>query len=266
MTTVDLKKIINKHNRLASAVMNTDYSTPENTVLAYKIFIDENELIHEILSSVIEKSENAPDLFTMDSRFYRMSITTDADEDKNIAIRYKFLPTIAEHENIGTLAFSLFRHSKTFNTAIDKLLEVAVEPIIKYISAKLEDIYLDEEAKERKTEQTKMTAGRDIIYQSGIQGNATVGNTGEITIHGDINLAISSCLDKISECESVSDEEYELVKTQLEEIKTLLENSKSKKKTLKVKIASVLKWVADKTTDVMIAVLPTLITVLSSIG
>ena len=63
MKKVDIKKIIMQHNRVASAVMNTKYDTRENTIAAYKNFIDSNETIAEILFPVKIASVDAPDLF-----------------------------------------------------------------------------------------------------------------------------------------------------------------------------------------------------------
>lgn len=49
------------------------------------------------------------------------------------------------------------------------------------------------------------------------------------------------------------------------EIQKLLENKRGNKKSIREKIKDALKWIAEKGTDVMIAVLPTVITILNNI-
>lgn len=87
------------------------------------------------------------------------------------------------------------------------------------------------------------------------QNNSQVQN-----VATDINVSIQNCLKDLDDCETLSEQELEDIKAQLDEIKQLLADKRGKKKTIKEKISSILKWVADKGTDVMIAVLPTLIT------
>ncbi len=53
--------------------------------------------------------------------------------------------------------------------------------------------------------------------------------------------------------------DIEELKEMLGEIEKLLKDKKGQKKTIRQKIGNVLKWIADKTTDVMIAVLPVLL-------
>ena len=81
----------------------------------------------------------------------------------------------------------------------------------------------------------------------------------------DINISIQNCLKDLDDCETLDEKELFDIKTQIEEIKRLLEDKRGKKKTIREKIASILKWVADKGTDAMISVLPALISTLNLI-
>ena len=92
------------------------------------------------------------------------------------------------------------------------------------------------------------------------QNNSQVQN-----VATDLNVSIQNCLKDLDDCETLSEQELSDIKAQLDEIKQLLADKRGKKKTIKEKISSILKWVADKGTDVMIAVLPTLITALNLI-
>lgn len=81
----------------------------------------------------------------------------------------------------------------------------------------------------------------------------------------DIKLSIENCLKDLEDCESVSEEEISEIKGQMAEIQKLLENKRGNKKSIREKIKDALKWIAEKGTDVMIAVLPTVITILNNI-
>ena len=80
-----------------------------------------------------------------------------------------------------------------------------------------------------------------------------------------LNLSIENCLKDLEDCESVSEEEISEIKAQMAEIQKLLENKRGNKKSIREKIKDALKWIAEKGTDVMIAVLPTVITILNNI-
>lgn len=92
------------------------------------------------------------------------------------------------------------------------------------------------------------------------QNNSQVQN-----VATDLNVSIQNCLKDLDDCETLSEQELSDIKAQLDEIKQLLADKRGKKKAIKEKISAILKWVADKGTDVMIAVLPTLITTLNLI-
>lgn len=80
-----------------------------------------------------------------------------------------------------------------------------------------------------------------------------------------LDLSIENCLKDLDDCETLSEKEINDIKGQLEEIKQLLADKRGKKKTIREKISAILKWIADKSTDAMIAVLPVMITILSQI-
>ncbi len=72
-------------------------------------------------------------------------------------------------------------------------------------------------------------------------------------------FSIEQCLQELDDCEKIDGAELEYIKTQLNELQQLLESKKRGNK-VREKVSAILKWLADKTTDVMIAVLPALIT------
>lgn len=85
------------------------------------------------------------------------------------------------------------------------------------------------------------------------------------TVSQNINMTFEDCFKSLDDCETLSEDDLLKIKSQIEEIQSLLKDKKGKKKTIKEKIGNILKWTADKATDVMIAVLPTLITILQGL-
>ena len=63
MTSSDLKSIIDKHNRLASEAMSIEDDTGNLPLVKYKNFIDNTEVIKDILKDVVVASKTAPKLF-----------------------------------------------------------------------------------------------------------------------------------------------------------------------------------------------------------
>lgn len=85
------------------------------------------------------------------------------------------------------------------------------------------------------------------------------------TVNVNLQVSIENCLKELDDCETLSQEEISEIKNKLEDIQELLKDKKGKKKTIREKISSILKWVADKGTDAMIALLPTLVMVLTNL-
>lgn len=93
--------------------------------------------------------------------------------------------------------------------------------------------------------------------------NVYQNNTQSINLN--LDISIENCLKDLDDCETLSRHEINEIKKQLDEVQTLLKDKKGKKKTIREKLATMLKWVADKSTDAMIALLPTLVAILQNI-
>jgi tetratricopeptide (TPR) repeat protein len=74
-----------------------------------------------------------------------------------------------------------------------------------------------------------------------------------------LSFSIEQSIQELDGCEKIDSAELEYIKKQLNELQQLLESKKRGNK-VREKVSAILKWLADKTTDVMIAVLPALIT------
>lgn len=74
-----------------------------------------------------------------------------------------------------------------------------------------------------------------------------------------VSVSIQQGIQELEDCEKIDEKDLQYIKSQLSELQQLLENKKRGNK-VREKISTILKWLADKTTDVMIAVLPALIT------
>ncbi len=98
-----------------------------------------------------------------------------------------------------------------------------------------------------------------------VQVEQTQNNTQTQYSITDISLSIENCFKNLDDCESVNEEEIEEIKRQLKEVQELLKYKKGKRKPIREKIKSMLKWVADKGTDAMIALLPTIVAILTNL-
>lgn len=81
----------------------------------------------------------------------------------------------------------------------------------------------------------------------------------------DIEISVEDCFKNLDDCEALDPSALEEIKQQINELEDLLPNKKGKRKTIKEKIGTILKWLAGKGTDVMIALLPYLIQVLQGL-
>ena len=110
------------------------------------------------------------------------------------------------------------------------------------------ELYLSEICEEKKVVKPQSQPKPNIV----IQQNQNVNQ------EANINIAVSfeDCFKALDDCETLDDVETQEIKAQLEEIQELLKDKKGKKKSIKQKIGNILKWIAEKGTDVMVAVLP----------
>lgn len=80
-----------------------------------------------------------------------------------------------------------------------------------------------------------------------------------------IDFSFEDCFKSIDDCETINKEEIEELKAQIEEIQELLKDKKGKKNAIKKKLQNLLHFVADKGTDVMIALLPIITSIVQNL-
>ena len=110
-------------------------------------------------------------------------------------------------------------------------------------------LYLLEICEEKKVARTQSQSKQNIFN---IQQSQNVSQETNVNVE----ISFEDCFKALDDCETLDDTETQEIKAQLEEIQELLKDKKGKKKSIKQKIGNVLKWIAEKGTDVMIAVLP----------
>ncbi len=116
------------------------------------------------------------------------------------------------------------------------------------------NLYLNEICEEKK-EIKKQSLSKQPIIQ--VNQNQSVNQNQETKVS--VSLSFEDCFKALDDCETLNEIETQEIKAQLQEIQELLKDKKGKKKSIKSKIGSVLKWIAEKGTDVMVAVLPMLL-------
>ncbi len=111
------------------------------------------------------------------------------------------------------------------------------------------EFYLNEICEEKKVAKSQPTQKQMVV-----NFNQTQTNHQETNVN--IKITIEDCFKALDDCETLKYDEIEEIKQQLSEIENLLKDKKGKRKVIKEKISNALKWIANKGTDVMIAVLP----------
>ena len=109
--------------------------------------------------------------------------------------------------------------------------------------------------------------GREKQQPSKNSGNSTIVNVKqeqrqEQNQKIDISISVENCFKDLDDCETLPVNELEEIKAQISEIQELLKDKRGKKKKITERIGGILKWLGDKGTDVMIALLPLLIQML----
>ena len=117
-------------------------------------------------------------------------------------------------------------------------------------------LYLDDVCNGKTTKKSTKSEPKTVVNVSQ-NNNQTVSQNTEVTIE--------QCFKSLDDCETISEEEIKKLKEQISEIEALLKDKAGKKKTVKEKIGNILKWLGDKTTEVMIATLPMMIQLLSKV-
>lgn len=129
-----------------------------------------------------------------------------------------------------------------YNLNIDAICEGVIQKL---------NLYLNEICEEKKPAKRQAQDKQTVVNVS-----QSVNQNQETNVN--VTISFEDCFKALDDCETLDDSETQEIKTQLKEIQELLKDKKGKKKNIKSKIASILKWVAEKGTDVMIAVLPVL--------
>ena len=181
MTVAEIRKIISNHNYYASNLMNTTTSTPTNTALAYKRYIDEAPVISEILKEIVVRSQTAEELFVVNKSVMSFSMRYSNDEIEMMAMYYKHLGEMSEENfDLQNHAYWTFRR-KSFNDSIRELLNQTVYPVIQYIDMKLKEVYTDIEEQERAKMQPNIHIGDNItesVVQKDNEGKSVIKNSG----------------------------------------------------------------------------------------
>lgn len=123
------------------------------------------------------------------------------------------------------------------------------------VISKLE-LYLSDLCKEKPKKSHQKNEPKTVV---------NINQTAQQTINQTIDLSFEECFKSIDDCETINKEEIQELKSKIGEIQELLKDKKGKKSTIKEKISKILHFIAEKGTDVMIALLPTVVSVVQSL-
>ncbi len=175
------------------------------------------------------------------------------DEDKAYyitKISEKYSNCISFSKGVQNLVQNTLAEKWVDENTVDSLHGAVLEKLRLY----LHDLCSSQE----KSRQNKKTTPQINVVQNNNQSNNQ-----QFAV--DFKVSVEECYKSLDDCETLSQNETDEIKKQLDEIQNLLKDKKGKKKTIKEKLSSMLKWVADKGTDAMIALLPTLVSILTNL-
>lgn len=131
-----------------------------------------------------------------------------------------------------------------------------IDYIIKGVLQKME-IYLEDLCNEKH---------KEPVYNSfAKQPQINIAQINSQNVSQSINLSFEDCFKSIDDCETLSEDEINEIKGKISEIQELLKDKKGKKKSIREKLGSILNWLSNKGTDIILAVLPYVVNVVQSL-
>ena len=221
--------------------------------ISYKInesdrYVDDAlDVMYDCLQSLLNRTDNY---------FEIKKVYADIKKGKSVGQKGKtayIVEMVTKYSDVVKFDKTVQDYIKEQTTLLSFDTTNLTDPILQGIIAKLER-YADELSKGKKNPKQSSSKTTQInMIQQNMQSQTQV-----------MNVSFEDCFKALDDCEKIDEAELKEIKDKISEIETLLKDKKGKKKTIREKISSILKWLADKTSDVMIAVLPYLLQALQN--
>ena len=136
---VSLKKIITDFQKYSTNLMNTNYEESDVNFRRFKKFIDENELVNNIIMQKISGvTINYEDYFLSQNNSWGQDYSIPTDESEHLKAIYDYIRMI-EKNNIALLNVAILYHcdSRKYVDIIHNFNEKIILPLIDYVNVEL---------------------------------------------------------------------------------------------------------------------------------
>ena len=136
---VSLKKIITDFQKYSTNLMTTNYEESDVNFRRFKKFIDENELVHNIIMQKISGvTINYEDYFLSQNNSWGQDYSIPTDESEHLKAIYDYIRMI-EKNNIALLNVAILYHcdSRKYVDIIHNFNEKIILPLIDYVNVEL---------------------------------------------------------------------------------------------------------------------------------
>ena len=136
---VSLKKIITDFQKYSTNLMTTNYEESDVNFRRFKKFIDENELVNNIIMQKISGvTINYEDYFLSQNNSWGQDYSIPTDESEHLKAIYDYIRMI-EKNNIALLNVAILYHcdSRKYVDIIHNFNEKIILPLIDYVNVEL---------------------------------------------------------------------------------------------------------------------------------
>lgn len=136
---VSLKKIITDFQKYSTNLMTTNYEESDVNFRRFKKFIDENELVNNIIMQKISGvTINYDDYFLSQNNSWGQDYSIPTDESEHLKAIYDYIRMI-EKNNIALLNVAILYHcdSRKYVDIIHNFNEKIILPLIDYVNVEL---------------------------------------------------------------------------------------------------------------------------------
>lgn len=136
---VSLKKIITDFQKYSTNLMTTNYEESDVNFRRFKKFIDENELVNNIIMQKISGvTINYEDYFLSQNNSWGQDYSIPTDESEHLKVIYDYIRMI-EKNNIALLNVAILYHcdSRKYVDIIHNFNEKIILPLIDYVNVEL---------------------------------------------------------------------------------------------------------------------------------
>lgn len=211
---------------------------------------DALNIMHSALQALLNRDPNYGKIEQVRIDLSRLINSVKTSDDKKRKLIIEFVAKYSGHIKFDKSFNDYIAHGNDWDEE-DKTEEI-YNALIGVLNLYLENLFSTNSLKQNVSDKAPTVQ---------VVNNQT--NTQTLTLN--LEISIENCLKELDDCETLSQEEISKIKEQLEEIQELLKDKKGKRKKIREKLSSALKWVADKGTDAMIALLPTIVMILTNL-